>query len=108
MCGAKTLSRGTRNEYHSTVSKWEQWGGGVPIEAIQRKEVRAFLDWVYERAVADHCHRPKGQSLLAEYLADDPAAPIFSPRAAVAEKHGRVFTGKHPPSITTPPRTTPR
>src|SRR4051812_47603190 len=37
---AKSLSRGTLNEYHSTVRKWQQWGGGVSIEAIQRKDVR--------------------------------------------------------------------
>src|SRR5438046_10186680 len=50
---AKTLSRGTRNEYRSTLRKWGQWGQGVPIAELQRKHVRAFLDWVYERAVAD-------------------------------------------------------
>ena len=26
---AKSLARGTRNEYFSTLRKWEQWGGGV-------------------------------------------------------------------------------
>ena len=55
---AKALSRGTRNEYHSTLRKWEQWGGGVPIEELQRKDVREFLDWVYERAVADEGTNP--------------------------------------------------
>ena len=55
---AKSLARGTRNEYHSTVRKWELWGGGVPIEAIQRKDVRDFLDWVYDRAVADRGTNP--------------------------------------------------
>ncbi len=59
---AKSLARGTRNEYHSTVRKWEQWGGGVPIEELQRKDVRGFLDWVYERAVADHGTNP-GQTV---------------------------------------------
>src|SRR5947209_20335869 len=49
---AKTLSRGTRNEYFSTLRKWEQWGGGSPIEALQHKEIREFLDWVHERARA--------------------------------------------------------
>lgn len=44
-------SRGTRNEYHSTLRKWEQWGRGGPIEALQRKDLRDFLDWVYQRAV---------------------------------------------------------
>ena len=50
---SKTLSRGTRNEYLSTIRKWEQWGCGVPIEELQRKDIREFLDWVYVRAVAD-------------------------------------------------------
>jgi hypothetical protein len=45
---AKSLSRGTRNEHHSTVRKWEQWGCGAPIETLRRKDVREFLDWVYE------------------------------------------------------------
>jgi len=49
---AKTLSRGTRNEYFSTLKKWTQRGGGVPIEELRRKDIREFLDWVYERAVA--------------------------------------------------------
>jgi hypothetical protein len=55
---AKTLSRGTRNEYHSTLRKWEQWGGGVPLEELRRKNIREFLDWVYERAVADEGTNP--------------------------------------------------
>jgi hypothetical protein len=50
---AKALSRGTRNEYFSTLRKWEEWGEGTPIEELRRKDVRAFLDWVHERAVAD-------------------------------------------------------
>jgi hypothetical protein len=48
---AKTLSRGTRNEYFSTLRKWNQWGGGAPIEELRRKDIREFLDWVYELAV---------------------------------------------------------
>src|SRR5687767_10917504 len=50
---AKSLSTGTRNEYHSTLRKWEQWGVGPPIEELRRKDVREFLDWVYQRAVTD-------------------------------------------------------
>jgi hypothetical protein len=46
-------ARGTRAEYLTTVRKWKQWGGGVPIEKLGRTEIREFLDWVYERAVAD-------------------------------------------------------
>ena len=44
-------ARGTRDAYHTTLRKWKQWGGGVPIENLGRKEIREFLDWVYERAV---------------------------------------------------------
>ena len=44
----KALSRGTRNEYLSTLRKWERWGGGIPIEQLRRKDIREFLDWVYE------------------------------------------------------------
>jgi len=50
---AKTLSRGTRNEYHSTLRKWEQWGHAVLIEELRRKDAREFLDWVHERAIAE-------------------------------------------------------
>jgi hypothetical protein len=49
---AKTVSRGTRNEYFSTLRKWEQWGDGPPIEELQHKQIREFLDWVHERARA--------------------------------------------------------
>jgi hypothetical protein len=42
---ARGLSRGTRNEYLSTIRKWERWGGGGPIEQLRRKDVREFLDW---------------------------------------------------------------
>ena len=44
---AKGLSRGTRNEYSSTVRKWERWGASSTIEQLRRKEVREFLDWVH-------------------------------------------------------------
>ncbi len=55
---AKNLSRGTRNEYFSTLRKWTQWGGRVPIEDLRRKDIREFLDWVYERAVANEGSNP--------------------------------------------------
>src|SRR5262245_41244028 len=50
---AKALSRATRNEYLSTLRKWERWGGAIPVEQLRRKDIREFLDWVYERAVND-------------------------------------------------------
>jgi hypothetical protein len=46
-------SRGTRAEYHTTLTKWKKWGGGVGIEKLSRKEIREFLDWVHEKAVTD-------------------------------------------------------
>ena len=55
---AKTVSCGTRIEYLSTVRKWEQWGGGPPIEELQRKQIREFLDWVHEQAVNDEGTNP--------------------------------------------------
>jgi integrase len=44
-------ARATRNEYNTTLRKWSEWGNGVPLEELGRKEVREFLDWVYERAI---------------------------------------------------------
>jgi integrase len=55
---AKTVSRGTRNEYRSTVRKWEAWGLGASIEELQRKNIREFLDWVHERAIAQEGTNP--------------------------------------------------
>jgi hypothetical protein len=33
---AKTMSRSTRNEYFSTLRKWERWGDSPPIEELQQ------------------------------------------------------------------------
>src|SRR5262249_29480352 len=55
---AKALSRATRNEYLSTLRKWETWGGGIPIEQLRRKDLREFLDRVYEQAVKDEGENP--------------------------------------------------
>lgn len=52
------LAHSTKNEYHTTLRKWEQWVGRVPIESLGRKEIREFLDWVYERAVAHEGTNP--------------------------------------------------
>jgi hypothetical protein len=56
--GAKALSRGTRNEYFSTLRKWNQWAGGAPIEELRRRDIREFLEWVYERAVTEEGTNP--------------------------------------------------
>jgi hypothetical protein len=55
---ARALSRGTRNEYLSTLRKWEHWGAGGPVEQLSRKEIRELLDWVHERAVRDEGTNP--------------------------------------------------
>jgi hypothetical protein len=51
-------ARGTRAEYRTTTKKWEQWGNGVHIAQLGRKEIREFLDWVYERTVAQEGTNP--------------------------------------------------
>src|SRR3954447_23920790 len=56
---AKALSRATRNEYHSTLRKWEKWGSGIPVEILRRKDIREFLDRVYEQAVKDEGGNPR-------------------------------------------------
>src|SRR2546421_8256577 len=57
-CRATNLAYGTRAEYRTTLKKWVEWGGGVTIEKLGRKEIRDFLDWVYERAVAEQGTNP--------------------------------------------------
>ena len=49
---SRNLSRGTRDEYGVTMRKWTEWGKDVPIEQMGRKDIREFLDWVHERAIA--------------------------------------------------------
>ncbi len=48
---AKNPAAGTRKQYCATLKKWHEWGGGVPIQQLTRREIRGFLDWVHERAV---------------------------------------------------------
>lgn len=55
---SKALTRGTRNEYSSTLRKWNEWGQGTAIEELRRRDVREFLDWVYARAIADQGTNP--------------------------------------------------
>jgi hypothetical protein len=55
---AKGLSRTTRNEYVSTLRKWQRSGGSIPVERLQCKDVREFLDWVYDQAVKGEGENP--------------------------------------------------
>jgi integrase len=42
----------------TTARKWQQWGSGVPIEKLGRQDIRAFLEWVHERAIAENGTNP--------------------------------------------------
>ena len=55
---SRNLSSGTRDEYSSTLTKWKEWGGGAPIEELQRKHIREFLDWVHAQAVRQEGTNP--------------------------------------------------
>ena len=46
----------TREEYATTLRKWKRWGRGVSLEELGRKEIRDFLDWVYEDAADRERH----------------------------------------------------
>ena len=55
---ASNPAQGTRDEYNTTLKKWQQWGRGVPIENLGCKEIREFLDWVHEHAVTQEGTNP--------------------------------------------------
>ncbi len=48
----------TREEYNTTLRKWSRWSGTVPLERLGRKEIREFLDWVYEEAASSKGSNP--------------------------------------------------
>ena len=54
----KLLSRRTRDEYLCTVKKWKEWGRPIPLDELSRKEIRDFLQWVYQRAVEQNGKNP--------------------------------------------------
>jgi len=49
---ARNLSLGTRREYQTTITKWQNWKGRVSIERLDRPTIRKFLNWVQDQAVA--------------------------------------------------------
>ena len=55
---ARNLSSGSRDSHFTTLRKWNEWGGGVPIEEIRRQDIRDFLDWVHELAVEHEGSNP--------------------------------------------------
>jgi integrase len=98
---ATTPAPGTRKEYRTTLKKWAGWGGGVPIEHLGRRDVRDFLDWVYEQAVADEGTNPgrtanKAREQLRaviswaweqDYIEVPPRFPKPRPQRDVAGRH---------------------
>jgi hypothetical protein len=94
-------ARGTQAEYMTTVRKWKRWGGGVPIENLGRTEIREFLDWVYERVIAEHGSNPgRTANKAREHLravvswAWDREL-IESPPRFPKPKHQRDVAGRH-------------
>ena len=55
---SRKCAAGTQAEYRTTLVKWKAWGGGATLEHLSRKEIRDFLSWVYDRAVADKGSNP--------------------------------------------------
>jgi hypothetical protein len=55
---SENLAQRTREEYSTTLRKWARWGGGLPLDTLGRKEIREFLDWVYEDATAQQGRNP--------------------------------------------------
>ena len=49
LCSGNPAQR-TREEYSTTLRKWARWGSTIPIEELERKKIREFLDWVYKDA----------------------------------------------------------
>jgi site-specific recombinase XerD len=91
----------TREEYATTLRKWARWSGAVPLESLGRKEIREFLDWVYENAASREGSNPgrttnKVRSHLRaalswawehDLLDSLPRFPRHKPQRDVAGKH---------------------
>ena len=99
--GSRSPASGTRDEYQTTLNKWEEWGGGAEIENVGRKEIREFLDWVHERAVADegtnpgrtankardHLHAIISWAWEQDLIESPPRFPKSGPQRDVAGRH---------------------
>ena len=97
----KRLSRRTRDEYLCTVKKWKEWGRPIPLEELDRREIRDFLDWVYQLAVEQNGRNPgrtanKSRQYLRAVMAwawehdlieTLPRFPKLKPQRDVAGRH---------------------
>ena len=91
----------TREEYSTTLRKWDRRGGGPPLDQLTRKEIREFLDWVYQDAAAQQGRNPgrtanKVRSYLHAVMSwvweQDivdalPRSPKLKPQRNVAGRH---------------------
>jgi hypothetical protein len=94
---ARTAAQGTRDAYSSTLKKWEHWGKGVALEQIGRKEIREFLDSVYERALAQGGSNPgrtanKAREHLRAVMAST-AELSGNPRPSTSRSFGAMYPG---------------
>lgn len=91
----------TREEYATTIRKWSRWSGAVPLEQLGRKEIRDFLDWIYEDAalrggsnpgrttnkVRSHLRAALSWAWEQDLLDALPRFPRYKPQREIAGKH---------------------
>lgn len=91
----------TREEYSTTLKKWARWGNGVSVEQLGRKEIREFLDGVYEDAagrlggnpgrtankVRSHLRAVMSWAWEQDLVAALPRFPKVKPQRDVAGRH---------------------
>ncbi len=57
LCSNSPAQR-TEEEYATTIRKWSRWNRAIPLERLVRKEIREFLDWVYQDALTRNGSTP--------------------------------------------------
>lgn len=90
-----TLAKNT-----TTIRKWSRWNGAVSLEALGKKEIRAFLDWVHDDAaregsnpgrttnkVRSHLRAVLSWAWEQDVLDALPQFPRLKPQRDVAGKH---------------------
>ena len=93
---ARSLSPASRVEYRSTLSKWSEWGKEVPLESINRSEVREFLDWVHERATEKEGTNPGRTANKCREPFASPSSRSLRQKAAVPRDFGGAEVASDP------------